>query len=330
MTAEPGRAVEGLVSVVVPVFNRPVLLREAVESALKQTYRPLEIIIVDDGSTHETCEVADELARENPTTVRVIHQPNGGPGKAREAGRRLARGEFLQYLDSDDLLLPRKFELQVEALRARPSCGISYGKTRHYRRGADPSDVPCRRTGETMEFMFPPFLKGRIWSTVTPLFRREVTERAGPWTDLRQLEDWEYDCRIAALGVRLHYCSDFIAEQRMHGEPSLSDRWVCDVNALRDRVRAYVLIYEHASRAGLDHSVPEMQHFAREVFLMARQCGARNLRRESTLLFELARKASGPARGLGWDFRAYRCAAALIGWRWAGALTCAADRLRPR
>src|SRR5688572_4625209 len=126
-----------LVSTIIPVHNRSGLLREAVASVLAQTYRPIEVIIVDDGSTDDTAGVADGLAREHPEEIRVIHQSNTGPGLAREAGRLIARGEFIQYLDSDDLLLPRKFELQVAGLNAHPECGVSYGKTRYrYSNGA--------------------------------------------------------------------------------------------------------------------------------------------------------------------------------------------------
>src|SRR4029077_15525036 len=121
--------VEGLVSAIIPVHNRPTQLREAVESVLAQTYRPVEIIIVDDGSTDETGREAEALA-EAHSEVRVIHRQNGGAGAARETGRLAARGEFIQYLDSDDLLLPTKFELQVAGLRQHADCAVSYGKTR--------------------------------------------------------------------------------------------------------------------------------------------------------------------------------------------------------
>jgi glycosyltransferase involved in cell wall biosynthesis len=125
-----GMMEKGVVSTIIPVHNRPQLLREAVESVLAQTYRAIEVIIVDDGSTDETGEVADTFAQQHADMVRAIHQENGGPGLAREAGRIVARGEFVQYLDSDDVLLPRKFELQVGALMALTECVVSYGKTR--------------------------------------------------------------------------------------------------------------------------------------------------------------------------------------------------------
>src|SRR5947199_44997 len=82
---------------IVPVYNRPAVAREAVASVLAQTHRPIEIIVVDDGSTDNTGAVVDALTREHPEVLRAIHIPNGGPGHAREAGRALTRGEFVQY-----------------------------------------------------------------------------------------------------------------------------------------------------------------------------------------------------------------------------------------
>src|SRR5437667_5508564 len=94
---------EGLVSTIIPVYNRTTLLREAVGSVLAQTYRPVEAILVDDGSTDDTPQTCRELAQKYPGEVRVVRGENRGPGLAREQGRQLARGEFIQYLDSDDL-----------------------------------------------------------------------------------------------------------------------------------------------------------------------------------------------------------------------------------
>jgi glycosyltransferase involved in cell wall biosynthesis len=317
--------VGGLVSTIIPVFNRPVLLEEAVDSVLRQAYRPIEVIVVDDGSTDATGAVADVLARDHPDEVRVIRQANGGPGLAREAGRRVARGEYIQYLDSDDVLLPGKFELQVSGLRAHLDCGVSYGKTRHVATG----DRPWKRTGEKIEMMFPAFLQSRWWGTSTPLYRRRVVDDAGPWGALWQEEDWEYDCRVASQGIRLHCCSEFMSEQRVHASARLSRDGVSPVRKLRDRATAHRLIFGHARKAGIGLEVWEMQHFARELFLLARQCGAAGLPQEAETLFRLARAASGSERGNGLDFRCYDSLARLLGWQWAGRIACCTDRLRP-
>ncbi len=270
------------------------------------------------------------LAQAQPDEVFLIRISNGGPGVAREAGRRTARGEFIQYLDSDDLLLPEKFERQVRGLREHPECGVSYGKTSYYHVDdkPKPEEVAWKRTGERIGTMFPAFLMFRWWGTSTPLYRRSVVDAAGPWSRLRNEEDWEYDCRIASRHVRLHYCDAFVSEQRDHGNDRLSRNGAHDATKLADRAAAHVLIFRHARKAGITADVEQMQHFAREIFLLSRQCGAAGLEAESRMLFGLARQASLPGRRDGVQFRAYRLASAALGWRTAGRLSAQLDRLR--
>jgi glycosyltransferase involved in cell wall biosynthesis len=313
-----------LVSTIIPVFQRATMVREAVHSVLSQTWRPIEIIIVDDGSTDDTAEVVDALAREH-SEITVFHQENRGPGAAREAGRQRARGAFLQYLDSDDLLEPEKFAMQIDGLNENPDCGASYGWTRVRRSDGSVEPQPVKRTGEPIGMMFPSFLQSRWWDTSTPLFRREVTDAAGPWLDLRVEEDWEHDARVASLGVRLHYSRAWVSETRMLDPERASKKTGPDV--LRSRARAHALIYEHGRRAGISDDSPEMQHFARELFLLARQCGAAGLSAESSMLFHLAREASG-AGGHRFQFRAYAAAARILGWPLTGKLACLSDSWR--
>jgi glycosyltransferase involved in cell wall biosynthesis len=109
-----------LVSVVIPTFNYGHCVAEAVESALGQTYSPVEVIVVDDGSTDDTA------ARLEPYRDRInyIYQPNQGLSAARNTGIRAARGALIALLDSDDAFHPRKLELQVAHLRAHPDVGL--------------------------------------------------------------------------------------------------------------------------------------------------------------------------------------------------------------
>jgi hypothetical protein len=311
-----------LVSTIIPVFNRRDLLREAVESVVSQTYRPIEIVIVDDGSTDDTGAAADALAREHGGIIRAIHIPNGGAGRAREAGRVLSNGEFVQYLDSDDVLLPMKFELQVSALRERPDCGAAYGWTRERDAAGNRASLPRKRTGERIETMFPSMLTSRWWDTPTPLYRSKVTDLAGPWTSLREEEDWEYDCRIASQGVALAYCPDWLCEVRMGLPDSISGGGDA---TLADRACAHLLMLEHALRAHISRSSEDMQFFARDLFHLARQCGAAGLRTESRQLLTAAVKISAAH-----DVRAYNFVARVIGLRSAGTIAEAFDRLRTR
>ncbi len=215
--------VTGLVSTIIPVFNRRELLCEAVASVLGQTWPAIEVIIIDDGSTDETATECDRLAEAHPA-VRTIHLPHRGRiGLAREVGRRAARGEFIQYLDSDDLLAPTKFQTMVEALRQHPECDIAYCFTRRYRRGEPPIEVATERTGQTFNRLLPGLVGRRAWHTSTPLYRRTLTDRVGAWSDLRFWEDLEYDLRVALCAPRTWHCREFLTDFRDHGGQRASE-----------------------------------------------------------------------------------------------------------
>lgn len=305
-----------LISVILPVHNRPAQLREAAASALSQDHPAVELLIVDDGSTDETPAVARKIAAEDPQRVRVFTQKNMGPGAARETGRRHARGEFIQYLDSDDLLLPGKLSKQAEGLAANPECVASYGPT-IYRIEDGPEDFPMRRTGERISTLFPGMLVERWWATVSPLYRASALERVGPWLPLRLHEDWEYDCRLAALGAPLHWCDGPTAVMRGHAGARLSRRKRLDRRALADQAVAVASILTSARRAGVPEDTPEFQHFARRIFLICRNCAAAGLPAEAKQLHLLAGDALRDA-GARKRHRLFGSIASRIGWRAAG------------
>jgi hypothetical protein len=189
------------------------------------------------------------------------------------------------------------------------------------------ADDAWRRTGERIERMFPSFLAGRWWGTSTPLYRRSVTDAVGPWTALWNQEDWEYDCRVAALGRPLAYVPQLVSEQRGHAADRLSREGSSDPAKLRDRAAAHALILGHARRAGVSPEAEEMRHFARALFLLARQCGAAGLQHEARHLHGLAREASSGERAP-LDLRVYGLLAGALGWDRMGRLACARDRRR--
>lgn len=308
--------IQGLVSTVIPVFNRPKLLEEAVASVLEQTYRPIEIIIADDGSDDDTRRLADELAVGHGDTVHVLHLPHRGAGPAREAGRLRARGEFIQYLDSDDRLLPRKFELQVAALRTAPHCGAAYGYIQTY--GATGSDrAPLKWSGHEIPQLFPKLLVDRWWNTDCPLFRRSVCDEVGPWSDLRYSQDWEYDARVGALRTELVHVKDFVCEYRQHAgaRQTGTGRWLDPP----DRVRFFTSLLACARQAGVTPGSVEMRHFSRWVFHHARECGAASGARASRALLRLATEAAG--RHIPRDLEVYRMIMTVLGARNAARLT---------
>lgn len=114
---------EPLVSVIIPTYNRAELVVQAVESVLNQTYRKMEIIVVDDGSTDNTREVLREYEEE----IEYIYQNRRSErSKARNDGFRHSKGDYIAFLDSDDLWLPTKIEKQVQVLDEKPDVGLVY------------------------------------------------------------------------------------------------------------------------------------------------------------------------------------------------------------
>jgi hypothetical protein len=114
------------VSVIIPTHNRARVVGDAVESVLAQTYRDSEIIVVDDGSTDRTREVVAPYVRDNGGRVTYVWQKSAGAAAARNAGIRLATSDYVAFLDSDDLYMPRRLEVGVDVLEGDPRFGASY------------------------------------------------------------------------------------------------------------------------------------------------------------------------------------------------------------
>ncbi|MBL8816815.1 MAG: glycosyltransferase family 2 protein [Planctomyces sp.] len=312
-TVDKVETVKGLVSTVIPVFNRGHLIKRSVESVILQDYRPIEIILVNDGSTDDTGSVLEQLRAQYGEEVIVLHQANAGPGAARETGRQAARGEFIQYLDSDDRLLPGKFTAQVAALQANVDCGIAYGKTRL----VDETDAiiraPYKKSGEKIEYLFPELLVDRWWNTHTPLYRRAVCDLVGAWPSNRMSEDWQYDARFGALRTRLVYCDLYVSEHLQHSgdrltRGSLSRQKLCDISDLMP------VLYSSAVEAGVAAGSPQMRHFSRWAFSLARQLGVQGETQRAEICLKLARQAGDGFRNSAEIFLVGQLAS-LIGWK---------------
>ncbi|KPA11621.1 glycosyltransferase-like protein, family 2 [Candidatus Magnetomorum sp. HK-1] len=105
------------ISVIIPVYNRPVFVKEAIQSVLDQTYPDVELIVVDDGSTDETAHVLNQFGN----AIRVIHQQNQGVSAARNTGIHNSTGTWIAFLDSDDIWLPEKLTKQMQYVLATPN-----------------------------------------------------------------------------------------------------------------------------------------------------------------------------------------------------------------
>lgn len=303
----------GLVSTIIPVHNRAVFLQQAVRTILQQTYGLVEVILVDDGSTDNTADAIAELVAGDSERVRSVRISNRGPGGAREQGRLMARGEFIQYLDSDDELLPRKFEIQVKALNDDPECGVAYGKTRLIDESGNVLKAPFKSSGVRMDYLFPALLVDRWWNTLTPLYRRSVCDQVGPWPDMWMAEDWLYDARVGALGTKLVFCDEYVADYRMHSSERLTGAGELSPRSLKNFGQLIPELFACARTAGVQIGCPEMQHFSRWAFSLARQLARAGDVAAAQECLDIAIQAD--KRGAAaWDLRCYGLAARVFGW----------------
>jgi glycosyltransferase involved in cell wall biosynthesis len=197
----PGREA-GLVSVVLPLHGRFDLAARAIASVRSQAHRPLELIVVDDASPEAFALSPATSDAGIDVDVRVLRlESNSGPGASRDAGRRLARGEFVAYLDSDDFWAPGHLSELVSALRATPDAGMAYSGVMEMRDGR-PSGLR-RHHDEPCEAILPTLLWKRPWHTSACLWRRELEDAMGGWLDTWHWEDHEHDARAGCLGARV-------------------------------------------------------------------------------------------------------------------------------
>lgn len=293
--------VPNLVSTIIPVYNRPAMVLRAIDSVLSQTHRPIEIVVVDDGSTDNTPNVIKEKACKHDEIV-LLHQDNAGPGVAREVGRQVAKGEYIQYLDSDDVLFPAKFSLQIAALESS-GADIAYGKTELSEQGCNGNDmisdtssvIAIKGTGESRNRLFPYLLHERWWSTSTPLFTRQIVDKAGAWLPLINEEDWAYDSNFAGLDARLVYVDKFVTRIYRHDQ-HLSDDGSINPVKLQHRSIAKRVIYNNARKVENLFSTEDWQLFSKSVFLLARQCAKANLVKETQYLMQLSIESNGEPR----------------------------------
>lgn len=306
----------GLVSTIIPVFNRPQMLREAVQSVLDQHYPNTEIIIVNDGSTDNTAQVIEQLVEKN-IAIRAVHIENSGPAIARQRGLEKANGEFIQYLDSDDLLHKDKFDKQVHALNQHQDVGVCYCVQELLHLEQNRVEPAWMRSGEQFNTMFPAMLGGRIWGTPVPLYRTKLLSQAGPWKNLKNQEDWEYDCRVASLNVKLHFINETLVTIRQHNKPHYGQVSPTSKDKLIDKAKSYAHIYEHAKSAKINKNNPEFMHFNRMVFMLVRQCAACGLHSEAKSLLQICSDGtSSLVRRL--EYRTYWLASSIIGWQKVG------------
>jgi glycosyltransferase involved in cell wall biosynthesis len=237
-----------MVTVIIPTYNRGSIVTDAIDSVISQTYRPIELIIVDDGSDDETERIATEYENkvrcEKYIYIKYIYKENGGAPSARNKGFEESIGDYIMFLDSDDILHPQAIEACVKAMRVRPFCNASWGKTSTVEFGPvqftkfdiqeiieskseyDKIDDNLARFADTGEGT-----GGGI------LYRRSLCEAAGPWNEaLRRGQDLEFNYRVACQNPSFVELSITLYYQRMHDSDQIS--------SLRERPEGITMGFE--------------------------------------------------------------------------------------
>ena len=182
-----------VVSIVIPCYNQAEFLPEAIDSVLAQTYRPIEVLVVDDGSSDNTAEVAQRYG----DRIRYIHRANGGISAARNTGIAHVRGDFVKFLDSDDHIHPETVAWQMEALGCSDK-RVSMTGVRLYRHGQPDQHVDHVVRVKTL---LPNLFKDMDWGNLHGfLFPMKLVRATGGFEEwARYGEDWHFLCKIGLL-----------------------------------------------------------------------------------------------------------------------------------
>jgi glycosyltransferase involved in cell wall biosynthesis len=195
-----------LISCIVPVFNGEKYLAEALESILSQTYRPIEPIVVDDGSSDGTAALTARFA----SRIRYVRQNKSGPPTARNLGLSLAQGEFVAFLDADDLWHPEKLDRQVACFTADPEIDLCITHVENFWI-PELEDEATRFRDNRLARAVPGYV------TQTLLARRALFERIGPFNTVIQHGDaQEWFLRAAEQGAVMKVVSDVLVYRRLH------------------------------------------------------------------------------------------------------------------
>jgi glycosyltransferase involved in cell wall biosynthesis len=214
-----------LVSVIIPAYNAAPWLAEAVRSALAQTWPHCEIIIVNDGSTDATLAIAKTFS--DVPGVTIVDQSNAGAASARNAGLRAARGEWLQFLDADDLLAPGKIAAQLALAATFPSndfalCG-RWSRFTDTPGGAAPPPQRLCADASPVDWIAEKLTHHAMMHPAAWLISRHLAERAGPWDASLSLDDdGEYFSRVVLVSSGVRYCADAVSFYRSALPRSLS------------------------------------------------------------------------------------------------------------
>lgn len=313
-----------LVSILIPCYNSARWIAATLESALAQTHPRCEIIVVDDGSIDDSAALVERYIARG---VKLVRQSNAGGAAARNTALRHARGDFIQYLDSDDLLAPDKIALQVAALAAAPAGTVAAGPWGRFT--DDPAAArfqpePVWADHAPIDWLARSWAGGGMFPPIVWLVPRALADAAGPWNETLSLDDdGEYFSRVLLRAAHIRFVPGARSFYRAHGGPRVSagrGRKAALSSFTSTDLKARALLAAEDSprvRLALAHL---WQRFIWEQCAAAPDLAADAEARLKSL--PALQPPDGPT--------AYRLAACLLGWRRARRLQLAAQTLLRR
>jgi len=201
----------GLVSIIIPCYNQADFLPEAIKSALEQTYTNREVLVVDDGSTDSTPQVATAYAG-----VRYFRQENSGVSAARNAGITQSRGEYLVFLDADDRLLPKALEIGVDSMHQHPTCAFAFGYCRLITADGSPFADYKPPPSISSDYYLELLRSNYIWCPGSVIYRRSAIESVNGF-DLSLGGCADYDLYLRITRSSPIFChNQFVVDYRVH------------------------------------------------------------------------------------------------------------------
>ena len=206
------------ITVILPAFNAQQFLARAIKSVQGQTFANWELVIINDGSTDETIKIASDFEEKDPR-IRVVSQPNQGLSGARNTGIECACGDYIQFLDADDILLPTKFQRQLDEFEQKPWADIVFCKaliideSRHRRPATDIPHLPFELALWERNFIV----------VNAPLTRRSCLDKIGRFSERKSetyplygCEDWAFWLRACVLGANFACIDEVLVENFQH------------------------------------------------------------------------------------------------------------------
>lgn len=314
-----------LVSILIPAHNAARWIEATLDSALSQTHPAVEIVVVDDGSRDDTLAIARACAALHPDRVHVATQANAGASAARNHALRLARGQFIQYLDADDLLADDKIALQLAALADQPALSLASGTWGKFSQNPAltawtdeaVAQATCGVSFLQLHFEHHSMMQPGAW-----LAPRALLDLAGPWDETLSLnDDGEYFARVMLRASRIVPVPAARCHYRVGAGPSLSARR--DHRALRSLHRSVSRTIQHLLAADSSPRSRAAAALAWRRLAYELYPDAPRLAREARTAAAALGAPSTPLGGPAW----VRALARLLGWRLARRLHVLRNRL---